>query len=730
MHSLLRRAVIGVVWALALTLLPALGLSAGQSTQDTQASEELSGSSAVAAPPTRPDVVMFLMDDMPAALLQHMPNARRYIFDRGATFTNYFANISLCCAARATMFSGDYAHNTGILTNIYPGGVYGFLESGGASNSYPRWLQQEGYWTSLQGKYLNGYPHDPYYTGDAPLPREFVPAGYDDWAVPVSGMFFGNKYTLNENGVLQDYDVSAGGAYLGDLMADRLTGQLPSETPGDRFFLYSSYAPHGPEPASPQERMDPNLRSRVATMKYPRTPDFNEADVSDKPPFIRALPRLTAQRKRAIDRIWRRRIISAKTVDRHIGEVVAALETSGQLDDTYLVFASDNGYHQGEHRLKMGKNLLYDPDIRLPFAISGPGVTAGTVVDKVVGHVDLAPTMMDIAGATPPREVDGESLLPLAQGQTVNRWRDYFLVQRGSVTEYESPAGALEPGTLQEQLQEQAIPGYLGAVSKRFRYFEYFSGDREYYDIAADPYQLDNLMGRSKATWTRAQTDALPRLRGALAALDKCSGEACRVMDGDLPPPPPGPRTCTGELGRVTVRGDLVVPQGASCVLDRTVIEGDLLVRTGASLDSQGANIKGDVYAYAHRRLQLRRAQVGQRPRTRLGQLYLQRAGATSVLGARLEEGVEILQSRRRVLLQGSTVKATVVISDDRRRTVLRSNVVEGHVDLRRNRRGLVLERTVIGFDLTCRNNQPAPVLRDNDVAGIRRGQCLARYER
>ncbi|WP_167305762.1 sulfatase family protein [Nocardioides euryhalodurans] len=473
----------------------------------------------------QPNIIFFLTDDMSSRHLRHMPNTRKLIFGQGASFTGFHANVPLCCPARASILTGKYAHNTGVLGNAYPGGFHGFHVGDEASRTFALALQQAGYHTSLMGKYLNGYPFMRS-TPEHAVEPTYVPPGWSDWAVPIRRAFTGRNYDLNLNGEI--LRMQGPRNYLGDHLHDRAmtTIRRNRDRRGLALFL-SFFGPHNPAPASPRERRDQELQRRVATLRAPRTPDFNEADVSDKPAYVRDLPVMGRQVRDELDAAFRRQVVSLTSIDRYVGDVVDQLRRSRQLRNTYLVFTSDHGYRLGAHRLKRGKNSPYLPDVRVPLGIRGPGIAPGTRVDALAANIDLAPTFAAMAGLTLPYVHDGESLLPLAQGEVPDAWRRYLYLHRGNVSPYAtSPRGLREPATRMEQATEVRIPYFEGVVSRTHTYVVYETGEEELYDTVADPHQLENLLapGGPGGAGVRAE------MRVALARLAGCVGvEGCRV---------------------------------------------------------------------------------------------------------------------------------------------------------------------------------------------------------
>lgn len=482
---------------------------------------------------------------MSASQLQFMPRTRRLIFDRGATFANYFTNVSICCPARASLHTGRYAHNTGIVANVYPGGFYGYEEQGLSEQAFPQVLQDDGYFTALLGKFLNGYVNDPYYTGE-----QFDPAyrsgGWSDWAVPFKGQYRGKKYDININGNIIHNDAERD--FLSDYLNRRAMRLIRENADGEGLMIeLSDYGPHNPAPTSPIELNNPRLLQRYAEITYPRTPAFNEADVGDKPDYIKVLPRLTAEQKQVIDAKWRERALSLATLDRHVGAIWRTVERTGQLDNTYFVFTSDNGYHLGEYRMAEGKSSEYDTDVRLPLGISGPGIAPGTLHKDVVGNIDLAPTFLDMAGVEAPATMDGISMLPLLQGDPLAPKRQFFFIQKG-FAQYAQPGEVGEPATRIAERNDENVKKFIATAGRGFRYVLYNGVDSDptikarvnnnsfqagfeaFYDVRVDPHQIDNLAVKDMSELSVRQQEVFTRMQSATLRLADCQGAvACSL---------------------------------------------------------------------------------------------------------------------------------------------------------------------------------------------------------
>jgi N-acetylglucosamine-6-sulfatase len=238
----------------------------------------------------------------------------------------------------------------------------------------------------------------------------------------------------------------------------------------------------------------------------PTPPNFNEADVSDKPAGIATRPVMTTDQIANIMRTYHCRLESLLAVDEGVSSIVEALRASGELDNTLLIYTSDNGFFTGEHRVLSGKNRVYEEAIRVPLEMRGPGVATGVTVDDLAINADLAPTILDAAGATAGRIEDGESLLSFTQHPERRHGRELLIEQYGSSPDEEGQAGVT----------------YVGLRNSRYKYVENGTGEIELYDLANDPYELNNLHANPEYAAAEAA------LASRLASLRGCSGESCR----------------------------------------------------------------------------------------------------------------------------------------------------------------------------------------------------------
>ena len=451
------------------------------------------GSLAQTTPPTEPNILFVLTDDMRASDLRYMPETTNLLDTGGVKFTKAFVTNSLCCPSRATILRGQYSHNHQVLSNRLPlGGFEKFRSQGLENSTIATWLDGAGYDTMLIGKYFNGYDNTTY-----------VPQGWDEWHGYLGDYVQSDTYRINENGQINTYDRSA--IHDTDLFADKAAEFLKSTAGGAPFFMYlSTNAPHSPALAAQRHQ---GLFSDVA---LPNPPSFNEADVSDKPAWMRNTPSLTSEEAGKLRNYYRQRLRSLQSVDEMVGRLVGVLEETGELSNTYIVFTSDNGFHLGEHRINKKKWTAYEESIRVPLLVRGPGVPRGVSRSQMVLNNDLAPTFASWAGLTPPSFVDGRSLEPLLSTSPPSSWRSAFLVEH-----WQDKTGDPYAAT---------IPDYKAVRTGRYLFTRYATGEKELYDLSNDPYEL-------KSVHKTASTDLKRRLTSRLDALESCAAQSCRSAE-------------------------------------------------------------------------------------------------------------------------------------------------------------------------------------------------------
>jgi arylsulfatase A-like enzyme len=451
----------------------------------------------------RPNVVVLETDDQTAGTLWAMPNVQRLLQDRGVTFDNSFVSYALCCPSRSTFLTGQYAHNHGVFDNVAPYGGYYKLDG---SRTLPVWLSAAGYRTIHIGKYLNRYG-----TRD---PRE-VPPGWTDWhglVDPTTYWYYG--FTMNDNGRLTTFAPTAAN-YQTDVIARKAVNLIHHAARGRRpFFMWTAFlAPHfslddaRPDPDDPTLMRTPEPaptdRNRFAGYPLPITPAYNEHNVGDKPVTVRYDRRISDRLRGAIQENYQQELEALQGVDRAVARVVEALRRAGELERTLIVFTSDNGYYHGEHRIPREKVLPYEPAIRVPLVVRGPGLPQGVHLAQLASNQDLAPTILHATGVRPGRVEDGISLLRLMHHRHLEPGRDLLIEGL-----YRVARGA--PNL-----------AFSAVRTRRWFYAEYTNGQRELYDLIGDP---DELRNRDlDPHYAAIEAD----LAGRLAGLRTCSGASC-----------------------------------------------------------------------------------------------------------------------------------------------------------------------------------------------------------
>jgi N-acetylglucosamine-6-sulfatase len=420
-----------------------------------------------------------------------LANVQSLLVNRGTSSENAFASLPQCCPSRVSFMRGQYAHNHGVVSNKGPKGGYDrFIELGLQRSTVATWLHDADYSTLYAGKFLNGY-------GGA----RYVPPGRDKWYA-FSGQAQ-QDYTVNENGTHKTYtqDQQHETYYL----RDRAEAFVRNHKRGAPWFAWvSTHAPHGPQTIAPK------FRHSYDSVRMPTPLSYNERNVSDKPAWIQNNPRLDSNcstdegrldcHQQAVEE-WRARQETLKSVDVMVKDLVEALAQTNQLDHTYIVFASDNGYLLYRHRAP-GKGAPYEESQGIPFVVRGPSVSRGIVSDELAANIDLAPTIAGWSGVQPPGYVDGRSLVPILEG-TATSLRQRLLFELS--------------------LSYRHYSGVRTAGGET--YVEYESGKREYYNLATDPWQVDSAHAAPE------NAERISELSALLSNLKGCAAATCREWE-------------------------------------------------------------------------------------------------------------------------------------------------------------------------------------------------------
>jgi len=499
--------------------------------------------------------------------IQAMPNTLSLIAGRGIAFNRYYVPYPLCCPSRVSLLTGRYAHNHNVRGNVPPnGGFTGFKARQAYSHNLAPWLQAAGYRTIHIGKFLNGYGDEPFDEG------KDVPPGWNAWhsvlRADTNHYFYG--YTLNDNGTLDgpfgdpgswetreygerdDFGCPAAPLngkpcfYETDIFNRIAWEEISGTSPEQPFYLQLDYtAPHGDfrRPAGPEPATRHYNLFSGAPYPHGRSEGFNEGSVNDKPRFIREAPYLSLQEIHTYRVYYQKALESLRSVDEGVKLIVDTLGGLGRLRNTYIVFTSDNGFFYGEHRLTGGKFLAYEPATHLPLLIRGPGIKPGTATGELAANIDLAPTLLELAGASADKSIDGRSLVPFMRDPSLRTRRPILFesfVETNDVEANGQPGAAPAERPAARAARAAGRGGatasivappkdYEGIRLGPYKYIEWPDGEKELYDITKDPNELNNLVRVPNLFPIRAF------LHAQLIRLEACVGRTCQEVAPKFP---------------------------------------------------------------------------------------------------------------------------------------------------------------------------------------------------
>jgi arylsulfatase A-like enzyme len=425
-----------------------------------------------------PNVLLIVTDDQRAeGTLEVMPKTRYWLEQGGTRFTNAFATTPLCCPGRASLFSGRYAHNHGVRTN----GEFATVSQLDQRSTLQRYLKNAGYRTALIGKF--------FYSWNLSLAPRFV----DEWTLFRAGY---NNAFFSVNGQGQNVPYST---HFISERAVQFLHQTEAED-GQPWFLHvGTHAPHlspQPEPAY--------LQAPVPA--WPGDPAVHEADRTDKAPWVATYNPPYGDTFQGVTSIRDRQLRTLMSVDDLVGTLFDTLTSLGEEQNTIAVFLSDNGFMWGDHSLGAEKRFPYTPSVKIPMMLRWPGhVAAGASDPRLVSNVDVAPTILGAAGLSvdPEFRLDGRSLL-------APHPREHLLLEY-----WRSPDGGPPP--------------WASIRTAHYQYIEWYSDEggavsfREYYDLVADPWQLQNLL----ADTNPANDPDVAALSALLATARSCTRRRC-----------------------------------------------------------------------------------------------------------------------------------------------------------------------------------------------------------
>jgi len=410
----------------------------------------------------RPNFLIIVTDDQRYDTMEYMPDTQKLIFDQGVTFSHGYITTPFCCPSRASIMTGLYAHDHYVFNNNDKLWLPTVVDD----------LHKNGYYTGLVGKYLNSWNGD-------------TRPEFDYW-VSFFGGTVSNYYDpeLNVNG---KWGKQTG--YMTYLFEDYVKEYL-DKAAGQRkpfFLLFAPNAPHSPYTPLKEDK------GLLQDLPPYRPPSYNEEDISDKPSSIANKPLIDKDGATSIDNTRRRQLLTLISLDRSIGSIMEKLKETGELDNTVVIFLSDNGKHWGEHRMDT-KSTAYEEVVKVPFALRYPPLVSSPYVeDKLVANIDITPTIYELSETSMPKVIDGLSLVKLLRGE--GGWRTKLLLEAWPDRGH-----------------------WVSVHSEQYVYIETENDISEFYDLVNDPYELENAINdpqyQSIITDMRAfmQKEAEPRL--------------------------------------------------------------------------------------------------------------------------------------------------------------------------------------------------------------------------
>ncbi|XP_023339862.1 N-acetylglucosamine-6-sulfatase [Eurytemora carolleeae] len=351
----------------------------------------------------RSNILLFLTDDQDVFLdgMEPLQKTKKLLAEKGITFSNAFATTPVCCPSRASLLTGKYPHNTETINNTVAGNCGGqYWRTNGEMNTFASILQKSGYETMYAGKYMNQYG-----TPEAGGIHQ-VPVGWSQWNGLQGNSRYYN-YKLSINGVEESHGEDYETDYLTDVIGRKAEGFLNSWNKSSPFLMVlATPASHAPFTPAPQ------YKDNYANLTAPQIPSYNQQPGSSKHWFLRTEPQILSKSVRdSIDMVYRNRWRTLLSVDDLVSKTIHHLQDIGELANTYIIYTSDHGYHMGEFGLTIDKRQPYEFDIRVPLLIRGPNIPMNTTSNTPALLIDLAPTILDMAGIKPSDDMDGVSLI-------------------------------------------------------------------------------------------------------------------------------------------------------------------------------------------------------------------------------------------------------------------------------------------------------------------------------
>ncbi|KAH7034746.1 arylsulfatase precursor [Microdochium trichocladiopsis] len=474
-----------------------------------------------------PNFLFILTDDQDLLLdsLTYQPLLQKHITDKGTRFDKHYCTIALCCPSRVSMLTGRAAHNTNVTDVSGPYGGYAkFLSEGWNERYLPVWLQEAGYDTYYTGKLMNGLSVNTY---NKPFPKGWNRT--DFFLDPYTYLY--NNVTVGHN---EEVPKGCPGNYSTDLALARGLDYLDAAIPraGERPF-FIGVAPIAPHSQSIGQRFDPAVpadrhKDLFPDARVPRRLNFNPDEASGAG-WIKTLERFNDTAVDYLDEFHRLRIRSLQAVDELVEALVERLEQTAPpevVDNTYIIYTSDNGYHIGQHRLAPGKACAIEEDINIPFIVRGPGVAQGQNVSFPSSHTDLVPTIFELAGIPLQEDFDGVPIpVTVEQQLALEHKAEHVNVEfwgfAGSEGQVSVCSGSTDTNTYKSLR--------IVADDYDLSYTVWCTNEHELYDMKADPGQLKNIYANSSLIYGFEPAKLIARVDALLLTLKDCTGVSCRL---------------------------------------------------------------------------------------------------------------------------------------------------------------------------------------------------------
>ncbi|KAL2869439.1 Six-hairpin glycosidase-like protein [Aspergillus lucknowensis] len=476
-------------------------------------------------PRSRPNFLFVFTDDQDLTMdsVDYMPHVLSRIREKGIDFTNHFVTTSLCCPSRVSLWTGRQAHNTNV-TDVRPpygiivlGGYPKFISQGFNEDWFPVWLQNAGYNTYYVGKLFNAHSVETY---NDPFVKGFN--GSDFLLDPFTYSYWNSTYQRNHEPP-QSYeghyttDVTQGKAlgFLDDALEDRSRPFFLTVAPIAPHFDQQPNSPDGTPPQAPVPA--PRHAHLFPDARVPRVPSFNPANQTGAS-WIKTLALQNQSVINYEDHFYRQRLRSLQSVDELVDKLITRLEDAGQLENTYVIYSSDNGFHIGHHRLPPGKTTSYEEDIRVPFFVRGPGIKPNQTENSVTTHIDFAPTVFELLGLPLRDDFDGTPMRVKRGSSAVVH--EHVTVEYWGTAVLEGNYANISPSNTYRMPNNTYKSARIVSEKYNLFYAVWCNDDHELYDLNTDPYEINNI-------YSSAPQALLDRLDALLLVLKSCAGSTC-----------------------------------------------------------------------------------------------------------------------------------------------------------------------------------------------------------